>query len=241
MSNPSVIILIDLPTKSGGSFRVEDNIGESIHIHYNNFRIDLTFKEFLYFSDFVEKSFINLINCDSFNIENFDPKFLKDISHTLVDLESVAFEDIRLSDLIVSRKSILGIPKWVNLKQSRVYRAINGDMRENNDYVQENYFNQSNQGRVEQVNNLVNTDGYPFNDEYIVLFNDQNFIRDGQHRASALLANKGDIQVPIIRMNFENNKHNVKENLFLHSFMPIMKGNIKNIARKIINRIREYK
>ena len=48
MSNPGVINLFSFFKRSGiiKRFQIEDNIGESIHIHVNNFRIDLTIKEF---------------------------------------------------------------------------------------------------------------------------------------------------------------------------------------------------
>ena len=48
MSNPGVINLFSIFKKTGiiNRFQVEDNIGESIHIHINNFRIDLTIDEF---------------------------------------------------------------------------------------------------------------------------------------------------------------------------------------------------
>ncbi len=47
MSNPGVIILAETRTRRGESFRIEDNIGESIHIHYKNIRMDFTVRDFL--------------------------------------------------------------------------------------------------------------------------------------------------------------------------------------------------
>ena len=77
MSNPAVIMLTNTSTKSGGRFKVEDNIGESMHIHYDNFRIDLTIKEFLKFTEVIEESLVNLLNNKRFNINNFDPLIIK--------------------------------------------------------------------------------------------------------------------------------------------------------------------
>ena len=50
MSNPAVINLAETETDIG-FFRIEDNIGESIHLHLGDFRYDLTIKEFLSLSD----------------------------------------------------------------------------------------------------------------------------------------------------------------------------------------------
>ena len=48
--NTGVILLA---TRSKGNYRldIEDNIGEGIHLHYNNFRLDYNIKEFLNFAD----------------------------------------------------------------------------------------------------------------------------------------------------------------------------------------------
>jgi hypothetical protein len=241
MSNPAVIMLTNTTTNSGGRFKVEDNIGESMHIHYDNFRIDLTIKEFLEFSEVIEESLANLLNNNSFNIKNFDPSFLHDISHMLINMESVTFENIQLSDLIVSKKGFLGVEKWASLNQSKVYRAIYGDDEENNNYLQTNFVNQNNQERVDTVKKLIKERGYPINDEYIVLFNNQNHIRDGQHRAASILSVRGNIEIPIIRLKFENNNYNLKENRWITSFIPSMKGNAKKSVRKIVNRVKVLK
>lgn len=241
MSNPGVIMLTNTNTKSGGRFKVEDNIGESMHIHYDNFRIDLTIKEFLSFTEVIEESMVKLIDNKSFNIDNFDPNFLHDISHMLIKLESVSFENIKLSELIVSKKGFLGVNRWASLNKSRVYRAINGDAEANNNYIQNNFINQNNQDRVYTVKKLIKEKGYPYNGEYIVLFNNQNYIRDGQHRASSILAIKGNMEIPIIRLKFKNNSYNLEKNLWIASFIPSMKNNVKKIMRKILNRVKAMK
>lgn len=233
MSNPAVIMLISTPTKSGGRFKIEDNIGEAMHIHYDNFRIDLTRKEFLNFTEVIEESLVKLLNNKTFNIDNFDPTFLHDISHMLINLESVSVENIQLSDLIVSKKGFLGVQRWAPLNQSKVYRAINGDSEENNNYLQNNFVNQNNQDRVNTVKKLIEQKGYPFNDEYIVLFNNQNYIRDGQHRASSILSVKGDMEIPVMRLHFKNNSYNLKQNRWLNAFIPHMKSNAKKWLRRL--------
>ena len=80
--------------------------------------------------------------------------------------------------------------------------------------------------------------GYPFNDEYLILFNDQNVIRDGQHRAAAILFTKGDMEIPLIRLHFHNKKYSSKKYLWWNSFLPTMKIKAKVIVKKIINRLK---
>ncbi len=240
MSNPAVIMLTNIATKSGGRFKVEDNIGESIHIHYDNLRIDLTVKEFLVFSETIEESLVSFINIENFDISNFDPTFLHDISHYLKDLEKISYDKMKLSQMIISRNGFMGIPKWSKLNESRVYRAIKGDVSENNNYLQNNLINQSNQDRVESIKQLIGQKGYPYNNEFLVFFNNQNYIRDGQHRASSLLAQHGDIEVPVIRLHFKNNKHNLSELLWLNSLKPILKLKIKSLVIRVIVKLRNF-
>jgi hypothetical protein len=55
----------DLPSRPSFSARklcVEDNIGESIHIHVRNARLELTIDDFLKFSDCIESSLVALSN-----------------------------------------------------------------------------------------------------------------------------------------------------------------------------------
>ena len=233
-------MLTNTNTKSGGRFKVEDNIGESIHIHYDNFRIDLTIKEFLSFTEVIEESMLNLIDNKSFNIDNFDPIFLHDISHMLKDLKTVKYDKIKLSSIIVSTNGLFNVPKWSRLKESRVFKALSGNFSENNNYEQSNLINQTNQERVDNVKSIIEQKGYPFNNEYLVFFNNQNYIRDGQHRAASLLIDKGDIEVPVLRLFFKDDKYNLKEKRWLTSFIPTIKIKLKNLVKKILNRIRNY-
>lgn len=47
MSNPGVLSLASLaPVGADYRFEIEDNIGEAIHIHYKDIRLDLTVDEF---------------------------------------------------------------------------------------------------------------------------------------------------------------------------------------------------
>lgn len=39
------------PSIAAGTFDVEDNVGEGIHIHYRNLRIDMSLDDFQHFTD----------------------------------------------------------------------------------------------------------------------------------------------------------------------------------------------
>lgn len=44
------------PDLNSTKFCVEDNVGESVHIHYRNLRVELTVKEFVTFADNIKNS-----------------------------------------------------------------------------------------------------------------------------------------------------------------------------------------
>ena len=88
MSNPAVIVLSDCFSKEGHSFRIEDNIGESIHIHYNNLRYDFTVNEFLRLVEIIEDCIDKHIDIKGFKLNNYDSIFLKNISSDLIDINN---------------------------------------------------------------------------------------------------------------------------------------------------------
>lgn len=215
MSNPAVIILAECSTLDGHSFRVEDNIGESIHLHYHNIRIDLTIKEFLAFAEVVEQSINNLLDVDGFQVEDYDPRFLADLGEKLLDLESVKVDTIELEQIEVYVKSILSGKVLRTLPHSHVVRALRGDEKLFRSYRQENRFGENNMNRLEFIAQSIREHGYPHRGEHIVLVNDQNIIRDGQHRASVLYHLNGPMSIPVRRFYFRGNRHNCSRWPFL--------------------------
>lgn len=208
MSNPGVIMLSECTTLKGESFRVEDNIGESIHIHHGDFRLDFTIKEFIEFSEMIEESLSSLIDVEGFNLSELDPVFLDAIGEGVLDIESVTKDRIRLSDLEVYTGGLKGFGVG-GISDSRMYKALVGEAGSYEKYQQSNHYGQTNQARLNGVLRETEKKGYPVNNRYIVLFNDQNIIRDGQHRASALYYLKGDIDIDVVRIKFRNNKFNI--------------------------------
>ena len=208
MSNPAVIVLAETTSNYGNSFRIEDNIGESIHLHYGTMRLDLTIREFLKLSMLIEESLLGLIQVEGFNLKEFDVRFLSTLGHAICDLESVKTESVLLSSLEVYTNCWLG--KCVaRLPKSFMYRALLGDMKEYAKYPQTNDFGEENIDRLSAVLKEIQRDGYGASGRYIVLFNDQNLIRDGQHRAAAAFYLEGDREVKILRMKFKNGRLSV--------------------------------
>ena len=82
MANPGVIILSTAkipnnPKLCAGRLQIEDNIGEGIHIHYRNFRLDFTIRDFHRVAD-AEASIAELYHVvGDFQLKNQPKKSLR--------------------------------------------------------------------------------------------------------------------------------------------------------------------
>jgi hypothetical protein len=233
MSNPGVMYLTETKLTNNKVLRIEDNIGESIHIHYDEFRLDFTIKEFFQFSEELNTSLNGLLDIKGFSVEFFDPIFLHGIAGKLVDLEKIEFTSIQMGNLKIQKEGLFRLPIIRGIKESRVFKAINGETDIFYNYKQENYKNQSNKDRLDSVFKSIETNGYPYNNQYIILFNDQDMIRDGQHRASCLYFLKGNINVPVIRFHFNNKKHNTSRYPWIQTLFKWNLTRLVNVLRNI--------
>ena len=238
MSNPGVITLVNASSKKGKfrRFVIEDNIGESIHLHIDNMRIDFTVEEFLEFSKMTKKSLTELNFIEGHSIESFDEHFLMKCSAYLLKLKSITIEEIKLSNLrfIIHRqyKKDLTLLKLTNIAKTPCYEFLKGKSKEFLNYKQYNYFGMNNEKRLLELVKSVKENGYPYLNKHILLFNGQNIVRDGQHRAAVLAYLYGlDYKIKIMRFNFSGNSH--KFNLNKNNFQMFSLWFAKKIYRRL--------
>lgn len=205
MSNPSVITLAETKTRKG-RFIVEDNLGESIHLHLGDIRCDLSIEELDALSESVKIALENYLDVKGFCVDSFSKEFLFQLAEAgvLPYLKSVRDDDVELSKMLVPHTNKWGITTLRILKDSRVIKALNGDSCENDKNAERNYYGVTNQDRVETIFKSVKDNGYPYGGQKIVLLEGSNRIYDGQHRAASLYYLHGDQEVPITRISFEN-------------------------------------
>lgn len=217
MSNPAVITLSNANNRTGNIKRlvVEDNIGESIHIHVDDMRLDFSIQEFLAFSDVIARSLESLDVLGGVPFDAFDEHFIFSCSEFLDDLEAIKTETIKLSEVkCITAKRLrhdLVISRHVKLKDTPAYKYLQGDEAEFSQYPQFNYHGINNENRLQGIIESIKTNGYPFEGKYITLFDGEDIIRDGQHRAAALATVMGlDAEVPVYRFYFRGSKHIVR-------------------------------
>ncbi len=243
MSNPGVRVLKS--TRIANSYlAIEDNIGESIHLHYGDFRLDLSIDEFCDMVDSLEESINNLYSDRSFNTKMFDANFFSDVAKGLPQLKKIETKTVKLENLIVKTKNCFGFPTYAKLKKSRVYKALNGNPKDDNAYIQENNINETNSQRTASILNSISNNGYPYDDKKIVIFNDRMEIRDGQHRAASLLYLNSTENIEVYNLTFKDemftSSYKNKLYLFAVSVKILLKEKIKKLYRlfyRIVDKI----
>ena len=204
MSNPAVTKLVR-DVMGGLSFWMDDNIGETIHIHLADLRLDLTVQELYNLSDELADTINEMVNVENFDIRKIDPVYFQTaLCHYLPYLERVEIENVHLEDLLVSWKRKNQFVKYAKIKDSRGFKALNGDTKENDRPRKSHHVGQSSAERLEEMRKSVEANGYPYDGKYIICFDDKMLIKDGQHRASCLYYLYGNIEVPIMRLYFSD-------------------------------------
>lgn len=203
MSNPGVILLASNKLE-GMNLKIEDNIGESIHIHLGNIRIDLSIASFFDLVDSLSLIMEKMINIDDFKLSDYDEIFVTRHSSELVRLKEIKRETVELDSLITDSKDENGYISLVPVSDSRVTKALSGDSSEVERREQTNYFGQDNLRRIEVISDSIDKNGFsPEKGSNIVLFGKESYyIMDGCHRASYLKYKFGNIKIPICRWIF---------------------------------------
>lgn len=198
MSNAAVVKLnrVKLP---GKEVWLDDNYAESIHIHINDFRCDLTCKNFAELCEQICDAINELIKVDGFNINSIDPVFFQQSLYMNIRfLTAVKIENVKLSDLWIYDGRLRP------LSESHVMKGLKGDEKAGNMKRKSDRDNQTGMERIIAIDDSIKQNGYPYDGKYIIVYNNENVIRDGQHRACSLLKEKGNIEVPVMRLFFSN-------------------------------------
>lgn len=187
-------------------------LGDYIEVKIDYIKMTVRTEEYHFYVDKILPLVNNIVDIEGFNINLFTPDLFKEIASWIPDLISVKFDDVYLEE-------VYDTAEWINpktgevkylykpLKETRILKSLRGDFGEVENHVQNNLIQQSNMDRVKRMLLKISKDGYPFDDKYIVLFNEGNVLLDGLHRASCLYFLYGNIRVKMMRLSFLDNKY----------------------------------
>lgn len=216
MSNPGVKILSKVAFLKGTikKFQVEDNIGESIHLHIDNMRVDLSIKDFLKLSDEIDSLMQSIENVEKYELAKLDKHFYHSFSEFTHKLKNKTTRKVPINSLkcLVHNNDRFGLNSYKALpvEDCPAYLYLNKQSNDYHDYSQFNYEGSDNVNRLDEILNSIKIKGYPFQDNRVVTFNSQPYIRDGQHRLCVLAYLYGsDYEVQIDNYDFSTDKVNI--------------------------------
>lgn len=243
MSNPAVTKLAEL-TIGSSKIWFDDNIGESIHFHLGDFRLDFTIDEFRGLSEQLYLVLEEMYPIPGLDLRKLSPNYLQQVIEYFPKLMKVEMDEVFLEDLQVSKEASMGTPRTVSLVHSRGVRALRGDTRENDKPRESHHVNQTSAQRLDNVMRLIRENGYPFDDKYVMLFNDELVIRDGQHRASCLYYLYGNIKIPVMRFIFDGTWWENPSRFMILNFLRTLKrinySKIRRYCKRIYHMVRSF-
>lgn len=229
MSNPGVILLSKTETECG-DFIIEDNLGEAVHLHLGNIRIDITVNDLNHLAEQCMDILDNFISLHGFSCKELDPIFLSQISYMLPDLQSVRRRKLEPNIFRIQIRNKYGIFVNCKIENSRVFKALQGNHEEDDNFLQqENYIFQSNAERTDENLNVIKKQGYNQDKGMVVTFNGQDFIRDGQHRIAVLNYLGRNDTIETLDLSFRNKKYSLSEHPVVRIFLHWNKKKVKKL------------
>jgi len=185
MSNPAVLILAELPSfKSLKDFRIEDNLGESIHVHLDSIRIDLSTDDFFELFNLFSESIFNLDGIDTSGL--FGDFALQVYSATRFKKPVLRHKSELLCHYSFIERKVIGriftLFKRVDIQSSPHLAFLNSNSPTFLQYPQENYPGMSNSDRIRRRLSSAKLNRSAC--RLIVFGSKSKTVRDGMHGAS---------------------------------------------------------
>ena len=202
MSNPSVCFLSSAII-DGMNFRIEDNLGEAIHIHMGKLRIALSIKDYLVFAESVMRAVRDLFNIRGIKLETLDEESLKGewLLHydkiKLAQIEYIELEALYMKESYVKNRAITRI---IPLRESGYIKVLNEESNDIEYYEEPGKLQASRIEKLKFIYKKIEEEGYPW-DSKLIFVNQEGYIYDGIKRASCLYAlYGGNKKVPVLHI-----------------------------------------
>jgi hypothetical protein len=117
-------------------------------------------------------------------------------------LSDAIHEEYTLMDL---RAFSANKTEGIKATDERYYQCLCGKSSLDNICLPSNHFGESNESRLFRVLKEVKKHGYPYEEQLIVVYNNEMIIRDGEHRWACLYYLYGNIKIPVLRLIFFHN------------------------------------
>lgn len=180
---------------------------------------DISFKENNF--DIKIRDIILNFNVDELNklseeiYDYFKEKYPINYDYRLIDpiYFSLFFYDL-LDKIIFVKQDTINIAKIkllrknanaVGMKESERYKALIDENYDMYSPFNSNLIINTPRERLDNALKSVKKNGYGYNNQYAIFYNDEPYLRDGQHRVAALKYLYGDIEINIVRFYLKDN------------------------------------
>ena len=201
---------------------------ELIEVEFGFVKKQIALNKISVINESVIKIINHIIDLDNFDCKVFQPIYLSLIlSNYLSVIEKIKIDKIYVNELYTYDEG-----RQVRLPESNKVRALRKEFDLNSISQKiSNLKNQTNLSRLQSSYKEIAKYGYPFKGQYIVLYNNENVIRDGGHRAACLYEIHGNVEIPVMRiyLNYEKLFTNEK---YLFPFHIV--SNPKNVLSIVI-------
>lgn len=203
MSNPSVCSLASVNI-AGNQFRVEDNLGEAIHIHYGRLRLSLSISDYFKVTDQIISIVEMLCSEESISIKNLDEESIKsDLLDDYKNIQSIKETEMELDSLFMRESFIMdrSIKRIIPLKESGYIKLLRGESDDELYYREKGKIEPSRYEKIMWIVKQYNIKDSTIHGKKIVVDRD-GFIIDGIKRASALYyMYGGNTRIPVIMVD----------------------------------------
>ena len=198
MSNPAVFELAKADI-AGQRICIEDNIGESIHLHIGLVRIDMTVKEFQNFALTLQKVF-NVVTPDFFDVEKYDAYFVERIASEITNLSTIEQTFLSLAEIKFCYETDSGFITC-KIVDSPAFKYYSGEKYDLDKFENNGDIFQSNAERADKVFTAVKNNVAK---NFRICVDEKNRILDGYLTVAALAKIHGiDTKVAVNRFKFE--------------------------------------
>ena len=199
MSNPAVFELASANI-GGQKVCIEDNIGESIHLHIGLVRFDMTVKEFQTAATTLQK-ILNIVTPNFFDITHYDAYFIERIAENLKNISAVEEILLPISELKICFEGNNGKFISARVTESPYFKYYGGEKINLELFENRGNIFQSNSERADKV--LIGVKSNPV-ESFKLCADTENRILDGCLTAAAMAYFYGETQkVRVNRFHFE--------------------------------------
>lgn len=197
MSNPGVLYLASADKRTHKSikrFDIEDNIGEAVHIHYNDFRFDFTIDEFLAFADMC-RSCLKSLYQNGVDVSVLPSVVLKEYAKEIGHIQKIAKEAVPFSTLLYVNEydEKNGLFNIVPLRKTKLYKLLSAKKE-----------NGLHQVRFDYVRNAISNKRITLAENHIYLVGTAQIVRHGLYEALGLYMEYGESSdICVNRVSFD--------------------------------------